>query len=102
MRKAAAAFRRASELPVETCATFRWIPGVGWSDDAPFWCHGYWAFMVTDTAFHRNPFYHRPGDLPGTLDYPQFAAAIDGLAGGFTQLMANGAQRSSLRPCDPG
>jgi hypothetical protein len=46
IRKAAAAFRAASELPVETCATFRWVPGVTWSDHAPFWKQGYRAFMV--------------------------------------------------------
>ena len=64
MRKAAAAFRTASELPLETCATLRWIPGVGSSDHAPFWRQGYRAFMVTDTAYHRNPYYHTAGDVP--------------------------------------
>jgi len=90
MRKTAAAFRAASELPVETCATLRWIPGVGWSDHAPFWRQGYRAFMVTDTAFHRNPFYHTAGDVPGTLDYPRFRAAVDGLVRCFMQLAAGG------------
>ena len=89
MQRAAAAFRAASELPLETCATFRWIPGIGWSDHAPFWRQGYRAFMVTDTAFHRNPFYHTAGDVPGTLDYGRFAAAVDGLAGCFLQLVAS-------------
>ena len=84
MQRAAAAFRAASELPLQTCATFRWIPGVGWSDHAPFWRQGYRAFMVTDTAFHRNPFYHTAGDVPGTLDYGRFAAAVDGLTATFT------------------
>ena len=80
MQRAAAAFRAASELPLETCATFRWIPGVGWSDHAPFWRQGYRAFMVTDTAFHRNPYYHTAGDVPRTLDYGRFAAAVNGLS----------------------
>jgi Zn-dependent M28 family amino/carboxypeptidase len=52
MRRAASAFRAASDFPLETCATFRWIPGVDWSDHGPFWRHGYRAFMVTDTALH--------------------------------------------------
>ena len=26
--------------------------------------------MVTDTAFHRNPWYHTGRDMPETLDYP--------------------------------
>jgi Zn-dependent M28 family amino/carboxypeptidase len=89
MRRAAAAFRRASTLPLETCATFRFVPGVGWSDHAPFWRHGYRAFMATDTAFHRNPHYHTADDVPRTIDYARFAAAVDGLAACFTQLSAN-------------
>jgi Zn-dependent M28 family amino/carboxypeptidase len=80
MQRAAAAFRAASQLPLETCATFRWIPGVGWSDHAPFWRQGYRAFMVTDTAFHRNPYYHTADDRPRTLDYGRFAAAVNGLS----------------------
>jgi Zn-dependent M28 family amino/carboxypeptidase len=86
MRRAAAAFRAACSLPLETCATFRWIPGVAWSDHGPFWRQGYRAFMVTDTAFHRNPFYHQPGDVPGTLDYRRFAAAVGGLVAAATTL----------------
>jgi Zn-dependent M28 family amino/carboxypeptidase len=89
MRRAAAAFRAASDLPLETCATFRWIPGVGWSDHAPFWRHGYRAFMATDTAFHRNPWYHSARDTPETLDYRRFAAAVQGLAACFATLAAD-------------
>ena len=86
MRRAATAFRAASAFPLETCATFRWIPGVAWSDHGPFWRCGYRAFMVTDTAFHRNPWYHTAGDTPETLDYPRFAAAVDGLVACFATL----------------
>jgi hypothetical protein len=90
MRRAAAAFRRASGLPLETCATFRRIPGVGWSDHGPFWRQGYRAFMVTDTAFHRNPFYHTARDLPATLDYARFGSAVDELVGCFVRLATEG------------
>ena len=90
LRQAAAAFRATSKLPVESCATFRWIPGVGWSDHAPFWRQGYRAFMVTDTAFHRNPYYHTADDVPRTLDYGRFAAAINGLVATITMLAMAG------------
>jgi Zn-dependent M28 family amino/carboxypeptidase len=86
MRRAASAFRVTSDFPLETCATFRWIPGISWSDHGPFWRQGYRAFMVTDTAFHRNPWYHTGRDTPETLDYPRFAAAVDGLAACFAAL----------------
>jgi hypothetical protein len=32
--------------------------------------------MITDTAFYRNPNYHRPGDVPDTLDYAGMAGVI--------------------------
>jgi Zn-dependent M28 family amino/carboxypeptidase len=39
------------------------------SDHRPFWKAGVPALMWTDTSEFRNPHYHRPSDLPGTLDY---------------------------------
>ena len=89
MRRAAAAFRAASDFPFETCATFRWIPGISWSDHGPFRRQGYRAFMVTDKAFHRNAWYHTGRDTPETLDYARFAAAVDGLAACFAALAAS-------------
>jgi hypothetical protein len=86
MHRAAAAFRAGCDLPLETCATLRWVPGVGWSDHAPFWRCGYRAFMATDTAFYRNPWYHTARDTPETLDYRRFTAAVDGLAACFARL----------------
>ncbi len=38
------------------------------SDHSPFWDCGYNAIMVTDTAFLRNPHYHKPTDSLDTLD----------------------------------
>jgi Zn-dependent M28 family amino/carboxypeptidase len=37
------------------------------SDHAPFWAAGEPAVFLTDTASFRNPHYHLPSDLPGTL-----------------------------------
>jgi hypothetical protein len=36
--------------------------------------------MITDAVFHRSPFSHTAGDLPVTLDYGRFAAAVNGLS----------------------
>lgn len=44
------------------------------SDHAPFWNHGVPSLMLTGTANFRNDHYHRPTDLPGTLDYERLAA----------------------------
>ena len=63
---------RAPELPVE----FLSVPGNGegleevrLSDHSPFWDHGLQALLWTDTAFLRNPNYHRPTDRIETLDF---------------------------------
>jgi hypothetical protein len=36
--------------------------------------------MVTDTAFYRNPHYHRPTDTPDKLDFDSMASVTAGLA----------------------
>lgn len=80
MRRAAQAFQSHSDFPLETTATFGWIPGVAWSDHISFWRTGYRAFMCTDTAFFRNPHYHSSEDTPEKLDYPRMAKLTAALA----------------------
>ncbi|MEZ4416303.1 MAG: M28 family peptidase [Gemmatimonadota bacterium] len=70
----------APELPLVPLVT----PLRGWlvwqtrlSDNASFWSEGYPALMVTDTAFLRNPHYHRPTDVAATLDYAFMASVVD-------------------------
>ena len=46
------------------------IPNVRLSDHASFWDRGYKAVMITDTAFYRNPHYHRASDTMDKLDFP--------------------------------
>ncbi|MEE9275503.1 MAG: M28 family peptidase [bacterium] len=67
-----AAGRRVPDLEVISYqAPLRgWLmPIIRMSDHAAFWDWGYPALMLTDTAFLRNPNYHRPTDTPETLDY---------------------------------
>ena len=80
MRRAEQVFRRQSDFPLETTATFGWIPGVAWSDHLSFWRERYRAFMCTDTAFLRNPYYHGAQDTPDKLDYPRLAELTEALA----------------------
>ncbi|MGC8873663.1 MAG: M28 family peptidase [Chloroflexia bacterium] len=79
VREVGEAFRTGSTLPVETLATSPLLPGVAFSDHSAFWHYGYPAVMVTDTAFFRNPHYHRPGDRPETIDLARLAACTRGL-----------------------
>ncbi|BCL36725.1 M28 family peptidase [Nostoc sp. MS1] len=49
------------------------------SDHAPFWDVGYPAMMVTDTAFMRNPHYHKASDAIATLDLDFLTGVCKGL-----------------------
>lgn len=84
-------FRSGSDFPLEHAATFRFVPGAGWSDHRSFWLQGYRALMVTDTAPFRYPYYHSPADTPDKLCYPDFTRATEGLYRAFAGLaMADG------------
>ncbi len=74
------AFRSQCALPSERLASPAVVPGVSWSDQLSFWRMGYRALMVTDTAFYRNPHYHRPTDTPDKLDFDSMACVTAGLA----------------------
>ncbi|PWB80599.1 MAG: aminopeptidase [Candidatus Methylomirabilota bacterium] len=90
MRRAVQAFRKSSDCPLERVATFRFVPGVGWSDHWSFWRQGYRAIMVTDTAFYRYPYYHTSQDTPDKLAYPAFTRVTAGLAETFSALALGG------------
>jgi hypothetical protein len=78
-RRAVTVFRRNGRLPSEGGALPGSLPGIGWSDQWAFWETGYPAIMVTDTALFRDPNYHRPGDLPSTVDGARTARLAAGL-----------------------
>jgi Zn-dependent M28 family amino/carboxypeptidase len=90
MRHLARAFRETSDFPLQQVATFRFIPGVAWSDHLSFWSEGYRAVMVTDTAYLRYAYYHSAEDTPDKLNYVPFAQVTTGLARAFSALAMNG------------
>ena len=90
MRQLARAFRAQSEFPLQTVATFRFVPGVTWSDHRSFWLQGYPAVMITDTAPYRYPYYHRASDTPDKLIYPDFAQVTLGLCAAFMDVAQKG------------
>ena len=73
------AFQKSSSLPVESLNTISLVPGVDLSDHLSFWRFGYPAFMITDTAFYRNPHYHAHSDTAEKLDYKKMAEFVEGL-----------------------
>ena len=79
-------FKASSSFPVERIVAPSYIPGIYFSDHWSFWKAGYPAVMITDTAYLRNPHYHRQTDLPDTIDYPRLAKVIFGLKGAIMRL----------------
>lgn len=55
------------------------LPSVRLSDHTSFWHRGYKAVMVTDTAFYRNPHYHRTSDTMDKLDFDFMAQLVKSL-----------------------
>lgn len=75
-RRVKALFRGASDLSAESINAPRSVPGVDFSDHASYWRFDYPAVMITDTAFLRNPNYHRAGDTADTLDYARMSQVV--------------------------
>ncbi len=62
------------------------IPGIDFSDHRNYWKFGYKAVMITDTAFYRNPNYHKESDTIDTLDFNKMSEVIKGV---FNVLIEN-------------
>jgi Peptidase family M28 len=86
LKRAVAAFRAASDFPLEYVSTFSFIPGIDWSDHWSFWREGIPAVMVTDTAPYRYPYYHTSLDTVDKVSYPQLARVTEGLLAVITAL----------------
>jgi Zn-dependent M28 family amino/carboxypeptidase len=86
VRRCTAYFRKNSTFPAQWLAAPAFVPGVTRSDHWSFRNLGFPAIMVTDTAYNRNPHYHRPSDTPDTLDYERMARVTLGLAGALREL----------------
>lgn len=86
LKELVSAFRRHSEFPVESLATFSFVPGVAWSDQLSFWREDYPGVMMTDTAFFRYGHYHSAADTPEKLDYARMAQVVTGLQAALADL----------------
>ncbi len=66
-------------IPIERLTAPTFVQGVDFSDHLNYWHFGYKALMITDTAFLRNPNYHKKTDKPETLDYWKLSEVINGV-----------------------
>ncbi|MBD2530999.1 M28 family peptidase [Nostoc flagelliforme FACHB-838] len=57
------------------------------SDHAPFWYQGVGAVLVTDTANLRTPYYHKPSDMPTTIERSFFTGAAQIVINATTNLL---------------
>ena len=90
LRVVTEAMKTVEGLPVEFIAVpgnGEVLPPIRLSDHSSFWDRGYQALMITDTAFFRNPHYHRTSDTPQTLDYPFLARVTAGVCQAVWQLL---------------
>lgn len=72
-------FKKHSRFPIESVATFSFVPGVDFSDNWSFWKAGLPAVMITDTAFYRYPYYHSSQDTYEKLNYEGMSEIVYGL-----------------------
>jgi Zn-dependent M28 family amino/carboxypeptidase len=79
LKKTVASFRRAVKFPIEWMVAPKIVVGVDFSDNWSFWKEGYRALMITDTAFYRNPHYHKASDTYETLDYERMSCVVKGI-----------------------
>ena len=79
-------FSARSDFPIEIISTFEMVPGIDWSDHASFWQAGYSAFMVTDTAPYRYPYYHTAEDTPEKVNFESLGRVVEGLQATFQGL----------------
>ncbi|HEX6265981.1 MAG TPA: M28 family peptidase, partial [Burkholderiales bacterium] len=80
VRRCFSKFKKSSSFPAEWLAAPAFVPGITRSDHWSFRNLGFPAIMVTDTAYNRNPNYHKASDTPDTLDYARMAQVTLGLA----------------------
>lgn len=79
VKRAKELMKVSDKLPVYSINAPSFVPGIDLSDHRNFWHFKLPALMITDTAFLRNPHYHRPTDTPDTLDYDRMKLVVDGL-----------------------
>ncbi len=79
VRKVKHSFKTASDLPVYSFNSPRFVPGIDFSDHLNFWNNDYPAVLITDTSFNRNLAYHTKQDTADKLDYKKMAKVVQAL-----------------------
>ncbi len=86
LRNFKAAMQANCEVDVYSINAPAIVPGVDFSDHRNYWHHGIPALMITDTAFYRNPHYHKQSDSIETLDFAKMAEVVRGVYWAISQM----------------
>ena len=78
-RKVKKGIKQGSTIDVTSVNAPAKMQGIDFSDHLNYWKYDYPAVMITNTAFYRNKNYHKPTDLPETLNYTKMAEVIKGV-----------------------
>ncbi len=68
-----------SKIEVKKFIGPKQLKGIDFSDHLNYWKFGYDAIMITDTAFYRNPNYHKATDTIETLNFEKMTQVVDGV-----------------------
>jgi Zn-dependent M28 family amino/carboxypeptidase len=79
LRQSIGAFRKSATIPSVGGVAPAFVEGIDWSDHWAFQREGIPAFMVTDTAPFRYPWYHTRGDTADKVDFCRLTLVVDGL-----------------------
>jgi Zn-dependent M28 family amino/carboxypeptidase len=72
--------------PMRAIVAPRTVPGLNFSDHASFWEADIPAVMLTDSAYLRNPHYHKNTDTWDKLDFQKMAAVVEGMRMAIVEL----------------
>lgn len=79
VRRSIRAFRLSARIPSVGGVAPSFVQGMDWSDHWSFEQQDIPAFMITDTAPFRYPYYHEATDTPDKVDYDRLALVVEGL-----------------------
>lgn len=70
---------KGSTIDVRSINAPGFAAGIDYSDHRNYWKNKIPAVMITDTAFYRNPNYHKKTDTIDTLDFKKMAEVVKGV-----------------------
>ncbi len=87
IRELKKSFLKTDKIKTKAISAPAFVAGIDFSDHLNYWKFGIPGVMITDTAFYRNPNYHKSSDTYHTLDYQKMASVVDSVYYSLDDLM---------------